>query len=235
MSTTFVVLIAVVGAVVFLGALAAIIIPMMRRLNRAQNDRAVDFRQGVFARGWNFEEYNDSYLMSVPPYWVNAKFLSENRAKKVKNIVTGNHRGWQFFAATFEMVREVQRDTNSYSPLGMRLPVRLPRLAVQRTTKLESRANKSIGLGDREFESERFNDNFDVSTDDEKFATDVLNARLMEYLMNDPLAQDRTFWIYEDWIYLSGTRRDLNEFVESLDFLAGVLERIPSFVLGGNR
>ena len=101
--------------------------------------------------------------------------------------------------------------------LGFQLPARMPWLQV---------ARRGFGRG-ISFESEAFNDQFNVSAQDTKFAYDVIHPRQMEYLMANPPA---SFRIAEDWVWFSPGVHSQPSIAHCSLFLRGFLGRIPRFV-----
>jgi hypothetical protein len=93
----------------------------------------------------------------------------------------------------------------------------MPRLEVGR---------KGFG-GGISFESEAFNRQFAVHSQDLKFAYDVIHPRQMEYLMANPPA---SFRIEEECAWFSPGEHSQPAIAHSSQFLRGFLSRVPRFV-----
>ena len=105
--------------------------------------------------------------------------------------------------------------------VALPLPVVLPRLTVSKESVL--------ARGDIELESQAFNEQFDVQADDERFASAVLQPRLMEWMLQNPELQ----WHLAGSIIVSWGYGEIapSEVTARLEALAGVVDRIPPFVL----
>jgi len=94
----------------------------------------------------------------------------------------------------------------------------------------ETVASRLIGglVGDKDVESDAFNQQFRVSSPAAKFASDVLNPRQIEALLAAPALP----WRIEGSEILTWAEGRLGErpVAGSVPFLAGIVARIPSFV-----
>ena len=108
-------------------------------------------------------------------------------------------------------------ENHSEPILGFQLPIRMPRLEV---------GPKGWG-GGISFESEAFNRQFAVHSQDTKFAYDVIHPRQMQYLMANPPA---SFRIEEEWAWFSPGEHSQPAIAHSSEFLRGFLARVPRFV-----
>lgn len=101
----------------------------------------------------------------------------------VSNVLEGTWRGQP--AATFEY-RWANEDTERrYSCALLSVPGSWPRLVVARESAL-TRLVRDAGLGDVETEWEVFNRAFRIASEDARFATAVLDGRMMEWLIARP-------------------------------------------------
>jgi len=105
--------------------------------------------------------------------------------------------------------------------------VPLPHLSIGREGVL-SRLAAAVGFRDIEFESEEFNRRFKVKGDDRRFATYVVDARMMEWLLHaDPA---NTFEIAERWLLVHIHRLRPRELPLLLLALTGFEDKIPDVV-----
>lgn len=97
----------------------------------------------------------------------------------LSNVLEGTWRGQS--AATFEY-RWADEDTERrHSCALLPVPATWPRLVVKRETGL-TRLARDAGVGDVETEWEAFNRRFHVWSDEPRFASSVLDGRMMEWL-----------------------------------------------------
>jgi hypothetical protein len=117
--------------------------------------------------------------------------------------------------------------THYYSVYSTRLRRPLPDLRVGREGFL-SHIARAVGIHDIEFESEDFNHEFKVNADDRKFAYDVVNPQMMQFLMQ---SSTPGFTIRgADLFLIDSGRLDLVNVLPTLGYLDAVIEHIPNFV-----
>lgn len=114
-----------------------------------------------------------------------------------------------------------------FSIYSARLPKPLPELRVGREGVF-GRLARAVGFHDIEFESEEFNRQFKVQADDRKFASDVVDPQMMQFLMSGR-APGFTI-VGADVVLVHGGKLDLPTVLPTLDYLAAVIARIPGFV-----
>jgi hypothetical protein len=88
-----------------------------------------------------------------------------------------------------------------------------------------------VGVRDLQLESEDFNKTFHIRTENEKFAYDVLHPRMMEWMLADQRALSIPFRFERgDLVTWREGKVDVSEVDELLNYVADVVERVPSFV-----
>lgn len=120
-----------------------------------------------------------------------------------------------------------QTQTHLFSIFSTRLPNALPNLRVGREGLLSSLA-RLVGIHDIEFESEQFNRQFKVKSDDRKFASDVVNPQMMQFLL-DGTAPGFSI-IGADLVLVDGGRLQLEQVEPTVAYLDAVVAHIPRFV-----
>ncbi len=104
--------------------------------------------------------------------------------------------------------------------IALSLPTALPQLTVSKDSVLP---------GDIELESQMFNEQFRVQADDQRFASAVLQPRLMEWMLQNPSLR---WQIAGDTLVSWGYGEvPVTELPARLSSMAGVIDRIPPFVL----
>ena len=116
--------------------------------------------------------------------WVRALGFDLLRARgtvqDVTNVLEGMWRGQS--AATFEYRWATEDTERRYSCALLPVPTSWPRLAIMRESTL-TRLARDAGVGDVETEWEAFNRAFRVTSGDARFASSILDGRMMEWLI----------------------------------------------------
>lgn len=99
-----------------------------------------------------------------------------------------------------------------------------PHLSIDRENLL-TRIADAVGLRDVEFELEEFNRAFNVKAKDRKFAFDLLDARMMRWLLG--AGDDWAFEIVGRWVLCFCKRRGPFDLVPLLGTAKGFREQIP--------
>jgi len=86
----------------------------------------------------------------------------------------------------------------------------------------------AIGFDDIDFESAEFSSKFYVKSDDKKFAYDIVHARMMEFLLENP------GWIIQlearSAVATSGGTFSPDQFAQAIDFVDAFLKQVPEFL-----
>ena len=93
---------------------------------------------------------------------------------------------------------------------------------------LLTRLADAVGLDDIRFETEEFNAAFNVKSKDRKFANDLVDQRMMAWLLSAP--SDLSFETCGRWILCFGKRRRPLELLPLLGTLEGFKDHIPRVV-----
>ena len=104
-----------------------------------------------------------------------------------------------------------------------------PRLAIERENVL-TRLADHLSFHDIQFESEEFNRAFNVACDDEKFANDVIDARMMQWLLAN--GGDHAFEAIGNRVLVIAPRIDPVEFPQLLGLARGFVQHVPKVVNG---
>lgn len=109
--------------------------------------------------------------------------------------------------------------------VALNLPAALPPLTLTRDSGLK----RAFGGRDLELESEAFNDAFRVACADDRYASAVLHPRMMEWMLfNSGLEWQFAGNALVSW---GAGHFVVPELLPRLEAMAGVIDRIPSFVL----
>ena len=102
-----------------------------------------------------------------------------------------------------------------------------PRLSIERENFLTKIAD-ALSFHDIEFESEDFNDAFNVRSEDKKFANDLLDARMMEWLLAS--GSDYGYEVMGNRVLVAGPKIDPSGFPQLLGTARGFVDHVPSVV-----
>lgn len=238
MSTAGIVAIAVGGTVVLFGAIAVLLIWLQRSYEAGEQKVLGRLREELPRRGWTFEERNDAYVSvfnELPPQPFLAlehPLAPKPKATAARNIITGQHRGRSFLAAEFDVYSYHRRLSNPQRCIWVRTPAPRPGLVVKKVIGPQNAINRAVGwdyatLGDPEFDKR-----FEVSTDDHRFAHDVLHTRMMRFLLDEP-RRFQEFRLVGDVIDVSDQitdHRDPVALIPALDLRCDILDLVPQAV-----
>jgi hypothetical protein len=153
------------------------------------------------------------------------------------NILSGNHRGhdvtaFDYHYETHSSDSKGRRQTHHhyFSFFILRLPASFPELVIG-PEGFFSKIAQAFGYDDIDFESHEFSRKFCVRSADKKFAYDVCNARMIEYLLSNT---DLTIEIDVDALAISFSRRLAPEHIEpNLNRLITVRSLLPDYLFSG--
>lgn len=205
-------------------ALAAFLVSRHLKLKRRQELARVAGRLGL---GYSPEDHLG--LVSLP-----FALFSRGDGRGTENLVWGTWQGlgvkeidyWYYEESTDHEGRR-SRTYHRFSCALTEITAACPHLAIARETFLTRLADHA-GFRDIEFESEEFNRAFNVKAADPKFASDVVDPRMMQWLLY--AGPDFGYEIAGPFV-LSYTRRlRPHEIERLLGCLKGFLEHIPRVV-----
>ncbi len=168
------------------------------------------------------------------------KFLDKLRQGSNRyafNILSGNYRDnvvtvFDFHYETHSTNSKGHRQTHHhyFSFFILHLPISFPELKIGREGFF-SKVAQAFGYDDIDFESHEFSRKFCVRCGNKKFAYDICNARMIEYLLaND----DLTIEIEDEALAVSFSRRLSPEQIEpNLNRLIEIRSLLPSYLFSG--
>jgi hypothetical protein len=196
---------------------------------RSAKKRREAFAAFAAQNGWRLVAEDDSWAHR----WNGDPFRTGDH-RRARNVITGERDGRQIVAFDYSYQTHStdsqgrrQTQTHRFGVCAVSLAGTLPSLQVT-SEGIFAKIGHALGFDDIEFESEDFNRKFRVTSDDRKFAYDVVHPRMMEYL----LGAGSVAWRLEaDTIYCwDGGRHKPAEVAARLEFLDGIGDRIPDFV-----
>lgn len=180
------------------------------------------------SQGWAFVPTDPK----LADRWRGTPF-GEGYEREANCVLTGERNGRRFIAFDYTYVTRgsgktgrLVRRRHHFGVVAVTLPGALPWLTVEP----QNRFIAALGGADLDLESERFNHNFRVRADDERFGYAVLHPQLMEVLLRR--SDVELAWRIHDYTLLgwSRGRRDPGELIPRLDLLAAIVEQVPPYV-----
>lgn len=101
------------------------------------------------------------------------------------------------------------------------------RLTIERENFL-TRVADALSFHDIQFESQQFNDAFNVKCEDKKFANDLIDARMMQWLLAD--GAEHAYELMGNRVLVAGPKIQPVEFVQLLGVARGFVQHVPKVV-----
>ncbi|HEY8302537.1 MAG TPA: DUF3137 domain-containing protein [Jatrophihabitans sp.] len=190
--------------------------------------RRKKFAAWAAANGYRYEQSNDAYArLPWGAPW------GQGHSRRALDILTGTHSGRQVCCFTYRYDEESGSGDNrsdttyNFAVYWTKLPKQLGELNVGREG-FGAKIARAIGFHDIELESEQFNRTFNVHADNPRFAYDVLNPQMMQWLLT---VDAPGFRIYGgDLVLVERNMLRLENIAPRLDYLDQVIAQIPDFI-----
>jgi len=161
------------------------------------------------------------------------KQLAQGENRYARNVLSGTYQQNQVLAFDFHYETYSQgksgRQTHHhwFSFFILTLPAFFPDLTIRRENFL-TKVAEAFGYQDIKFESAEFSKAFNVRSPDKKFAYDVCNAKMMEYLLAN---RDLSVEIENEVIALAfSTRLSVEQIEFNLQRLVEIRSRLPQYL-----
>jgi len=162
------------------------------------------------------------------------KQLAQGDDRYAANMLSGNYQqneilAFDYHFATYHTDKSgTHKDDHWFSFFILTLPaVAFPDLTIRREN-LFTKVAEVFGYQDIKFESAEFSKAFCVRSPDKKFAYDVCNAKMMEYLLAN---RDLSIEIENQVIALAfNTRLSVEQFESNLQRLVEIRSRLPEYL-----
>jgi hypothetical protein len=148
------------------------------------------------------------------------------------NILSGSYEGHNVMLFDYHYQTGSGKDTHHhyFSFFILQLPISFPELVIDKEGFF-SKIAQAVGYDDIDFESHEFSRKFCVRSGDKKFAYDVCNVRMIEYLLSNT---DMSIEIEDDVLAISFRRRLAPEQIEpNLNRLITVRSLMPDYLFSG--
>lgn len=163
------------------------------------------------------------------------KFLDKLRRgsnRYAYNTLSGNYQGHDIMAFDYHYQTGSGKDTHHYhfSFFILHLTAPFPELVIG-PEGVFSKIAQAVGYDDIDFESHQFSSKFCVRSADKKFAYDVCNARMIEYLLSN---SDFSIEIEGNVLAIAFSRKLAPDSIEpNLSRLVTVRSLMPDYLFSG--
>ena len=183
----------------------------------------------------NFDAGRD---FGIPGRFGFLKQLAQGDDRYAANVLSGNYQqneilAFDYHYATYHTDKNgTHKDDHWFSFFILTLPaVAFPDLTIRREN-LFTKVAEVFGYQDIKFESAEFSKTFCVRSPDKKFAYDVCNGKMMEYLLAN---RDLSIEIENEAIALTfNTRLAVEQFEFNLRRLVEIRSRLPEYLFTQN-
>jgi len=159
--------------------------------------------------------------------------LSEGDGQGCDNVVSGSYKGidvkefdYWYYTESSNGRGGSSRSYHYFSCAATEIPVNCAHVSIARESWL-TRLGDHLGLKDIQFESEQFNRDFRVTAKDTKFATDLVDARMMRWL---EVGTGWSFEVHGPYLLASSKRLEADTILVLLDVLKAFRDHIPRVV-----
>ena len=190
----------------------------------AQRARRQGFQQMATQLGLTYSQADPFGLLGYP-----FTLFTRGDERKLENVVSGAWQEVDVIAFDYMYAEGSGKDRTDYSFDCAIVPIEAdaPRLMIEHENLLTSLAG-ALSFHDQQFESEAFNKEYRVHCDVPKFASDVLDARMMEWLMAN--GAGCVFEVVGDRVLVAGPRIKPAELPGLLGVARGFTQHVPKVV-----
>lgn len=198
---------------------------------QAHQKKVAAFTALAAERGWRYTERDRGLanrFLGTP--------FGDGHGRDARHVLTGSFRDRPMLAFEYSYKEthgsgdDRRTETYHYTVVSLGLPAPKPTLQVNREG-LGRKLLGLVGVRDLQLESEDFNKAFHITTEDDRFAYDVLHPRMMEWMLADQRALSTPFRFERgDLVTWDQCRIEVSNVDALLNYLCDVVDRVPSFV-----
>jgi hypothetical protein len=216
------------GAALFFVAFAAIVVAAIWYGVTRKRKRRRAIEQTAANLGLQYSTKDPYNVLSLP-----FTLLSEGDGRGCENVVSGSYKGidvkefdYWYYTESSNGRGGSSRSYHYFSCAATEIPVNCARVSISRESWL-TRLGDHLGLKDIQFESEQFNRDYRVMSKDTKFATDLVDARMMQWL---EVGTGWSFEVHGPNLLATSKRLEADTIFELLDVLRAFRDHIPRVV-----
>ena len=191
-------------------------------------------REGLFELAQRLNlDFHGGQDDGIPGRFGFLKQLAQGDDRYAVNVLSGNYRqneilAFDYHYATYHTDKNgTHKDDHWFSFFILTMPAVFPDLTIRRENFL-TRVAEAFGYQDIKFESAEFSRAFNVRSPDKKFAYDVCNAKMMEFLLAN---RDLSVEIENEVIALAfNTRLSVEQIEFNLQRLVEIRSRLPEYL-----
>lgn len=193
---------------------------------RAVAKRRKDLSAWAQSRGLRFGHHKNCGMGTYYSF----KCLRQGHSQYAHNISMGFIDDLEIAAFDYQYKTGHDRNqqTHTFSAVVMQSPFPLKPLFIRRESIFD-KITEFFGMDDIDFESAEFSRKFFVKAPDKKWAYDVIHQRMMEYLLESPMYAIE--FDSENIIVWQGKCYSPSEFDSAIEFVRGIIKRIPEYVV----
>lgn len=196
-----------------------------------ERERREEMRQWAERKGLVFSPRRDK---EIPERFSEFSLFRQGYGRKAYHVASGTWNGRRVLAFDYEYTTGAgrSRQTHHRSAAIVDSEVSLQPLQIRPETFFD-KIGAFFGVEDINFESAQFSREFHVRSPDRRWAYDVLHPRTIEFLLIQP-----RFWIEMQGHHLIAWQERRIEpltFDAALEVLAGILDRLPKYVVEERR
>jgi hypothetical protein len=214
------------GVLVLFGVIAAAAAYLAHYLRRRRRE---ELAATAFTLGLEFSSDDPFGCLSYP-----FALLSEGDGRGTENVMWGAWQGmpvrefdyWYYDESTHSD-GDRSRTYHRFSCAVTEIDARCSHLTIDRENLVTALADH-LGLHDIEFESAEFNRAFNVKSKDRKFANDIIDARMLRWLLDTDDAF--RFEVHDRWVLAFGKKRRPNDLIPLLGTLQQFRQHVPRVV-----
>ena len=191
-------------------------------------------REGLFELAQRLNlDFRGGQDFGIPGRFGFLKQLAQGDDRYAVNVLSGSYQqneilAFDYHYATYHTDKNgTHKDDHWFSFFILTLPAVFPDLTIRRENFLTHVA-EAFGYQDIKFESAEFSRAFNVRSPDKKFAYDVCNAKMIEYLLAN---RDLSIEIENEVIALAfNTRLSVEQIEFNLQRLVEIRSRLPEYL-----
>jgi hypothetical protein len=195
-------------------------------------------REGLFMLAQRLNlNFDGGRNCEIEPRFGFLKQLEQGDDRYATNVLSGTYRqneilAFDYHYATYHTDKNgTHKDDHWFSFFILTMPAVFPDLTIRRENFF-TKVAEVFGYQDIEFESAEFSRAFNVRSPDKKFAYDVCNAKMMEYLLAN---RDLSIEIENEVIALAfNTRLSVEQIEFNLQRLVEIRSRLPEYLFTQN-
>jgi hypothetical protein len=205
------------GGVVLVAAIAYMAYAMQRA-------RRQGFQQVAAQLNLSYSRDDQLGLLGYP-----FTLLTRGDDRGIENVIWGAWQGVDVIAFDYMYSEGSGKSRTDYRFDCAIVPIDAdsPRLLIEHENMMTALAG-ALSFHDQQFESEAFNDDYRVHCEVPKFANDMLDARMMEWLLGNGYGY--TFEAVGDRVLVAGPRVQPAELLELLGVARGFTQHVPKVV-----